>query len=165
LKELIASVTLFDSVNEKVGISLDEYLEKATEKEVEVEKDGKKEKQKQKTIYYIIAKSKSEALSSPYLSQFKEKGYDVLALTDPIDSFLVQGFNEYKNSKLVSITSGDVELEEKTEDDKKIEEKNKKEFKSLFDLTKSIIGEDKIEEVVFNNKLGSALGALKTSKT
>jgi molecular chaperone HtpG len=43
-----------------------------------------------KTIYYIIAKSEAEALASPYMAQFKEKGYDVLILTDHIDSFLVQ---------------------------------------------------------------------------
>jgi len=163
LKQNIAEISLFDSINEGKNISLDEYLEKAPEKEIEVEKDGKKEKKKQKTIYYIIAKSKAEALSSPYLSQFKEKGYDVLVLTDPIDSFLVQGFNEYKWVKLVSITSNDVELEEKTKAEKQKQEEKKKEFKSLFDLTKSIIGEDKIEEVIFNDKLGSALGALKTS--
>ncbi|MBT3728979.1 hypothetical protein HOF65_00130 [bacterium] len=71
-------------------MTLDEYLEKATEKEVEVEKDAKKEKVKEKTIYYIIAKSESEALSSPYLAQFREKNIDVIILTDPIDSFLVQ---------------------------------------------------------------------------
>jgi molecular chaperone HtpG len=87
---------LFNSINESKLINLDEYLEKAIEKEVEVEKDGKKEKVKQKSIYYIIAKSKSEALASPYLAQFKEKNIDVIALTDPIDSFIVQGFNEYK---------------------------------------------------------------------
>jgi molecular chaperone HtpG len=69
---------------------LDEYLEKALEKEVEIEKDGKKESKKEKTIYYILAKSKAEALASPYLAQFTEKDIDVLVLTDPIDSFLVQ---------------------------------------------------------------------------
>ncbi|MBT3726151.1 hypothetical protein HOG21_00135 [bacterium] len=76
--------------------TLEEYLDKTVEKEVEVEKDGKKEIEKSKTIYYIIAKSEAEALASPYLAQFKEKNIDVLMLTDPIDSFLVQGFNEYK---------------------------------------------------------------------
>jgi len=56
----------------------------------EKEQGQENEKKEVKTIYYIIAKSKAEALASPYLAQFKEKNIDVLALTDPIDSFLVQ---------------------------------------------------------------------------
>ena len=164
LKESIAEVSLFDSINESRLISLDEYLQKAPEKEIEVEKDGKKEKVKQKSIYYIIAKSKAEALASPYLAQFKDKNIDVLALTDPIDSFLVQWFNEYKGTKLVNITTDDIELEEKSEEEKKKIEEKKKEFKSLFDLVKSTIWEDKIEEVKFNDKLWNALWALKTPK-
>jgi len=163
LKEQIAWVTLFKWINSSDLTTLEEYLDKTVEKEVEVEKDGKKEIEKSKTIYYIIAKSEAEALASPYLAQFKEKNIDVLMLTDPIDSFLVQGFNEYKWSKLVSITNWDIELEEKTEEEKKQNEEKQKDFKSLFDLTKTTIWEDKIEEVVFNDKLWDALWALKTS--
>ncbi|MDR0771800.1 MAG: molecular chaperone HtpG, partial [Candidatus Peribacteria bacterium] len=37
-------------------------------------------------------------------------------------------------------------------------------LKALFDLIKSSIGDEKIEEVVLNDKLGNALGALKTPK-
>jgi molecular chaperone HtpG len=165
LKEEIAGVSLFNWINDSWLITLDEYLEKATEKEVEVEKDAKKEKVKEKTIYYIIAKSESEALSSPYLAQFREKNIDVIILTDPIDSFLVQWFNEYKGSKLVSITSNDIELEEETEAKKKEKEEKTKDFKWLLDLAKSTIWEEKIEEVILNDKLWTSLWALKTSAT
>jgi len=164
LKEDIASVSLFKSLNETSLITLDEYLEKAPIKKIEEEKDGKKEEKEIKTIYYIIAKSEAEAKASPYLAQFKDKWVDVLVLTDAIDSFLVQGFNEYKGSKLVSITSSDIELEEKTQEEKKAQEEKTSEFKSLFDLAKKTIWDDRIEEVVFNDKLWDALGALKTTK-
>ncbi len=126
LKNEIAWISLFNSMNESWLITLDSYLENAPEKDVEIEKEGKKEVEKQKTIYYIIAKSESEAMSSPYLAQFKEKNIDVLVLTDAIDPFLVQGFNEYKDSKLVSITTWNIELEEQTEEKKKETEENKK---------------------------------------
>jgi len=63
------------------------------------------------------------------MAQFKEKNVDVLILTDHIDSFLVQSFNEYKGSKLVSITSNDIELEEKTEEDIKKDEEKTNDFK------------------------------------
>ncbi len=162
LKEEIAEISLFKWINDSKFITLDEYLEKALEKDVEVEKDGKKEKEKQKTIYYIIAKSEAEANASPYIAQFKDKNIDVLVLTDPIDSFLVQWFNEYKWTKLVSITNNDIELEEKTEEEKKQEEEKVKDFKWLLELVKSTIWEDKIENVSLKSNLWDSLWALKT---
>ncbi len=165
LKDSIAEISLFKWINNSDYISLDEYLETVPEKENEIEKDGKKEKIKEKTIYYIIAKSESEALASPYMAQFKEKNIDVLILTDHIDSFLVQWFNEYKWSKLLSITANDIELEKKSEEEKKKEEEKIKDFKWLLDLTKSTIWEEKIESVIFNDKLGDAFWALKTPST
>ena len=166
LKQEIAGVSLFNSVDNSSPISLDEYLEKAPEKEVEreIEEDGKKVKkvEKEKTIYYIISKSRWEALSSPFLAQFKEKNIDVLVLTDAIDSFLVQGFNEYKWAKLVSITTSDIELDEKSNEEKEKIEEAKKDYKSLLDLIKSTIWDDKIEEVKLSDNLWDSLWALKT---
>lgn len=162
LKEEIAWVSLFKWINNSSFITLDEYLETAHEKEVKKEVDWKEEVTKEKTIYYIIAKSESEALASPYLSQFREKNIDVLILTDAIDSFLVQWFNEFKWAKLVSITSNDIELEEKTQEEKEKEEKQEKEMQWLLDLVKNTIGDEKIEKVVLNDKLWNSLGALKT---
>ncbi len=159
LKEFIAEVSLFNSISDSKLISLDEYL--TSSQPSPLEEKG----QEHKKIYYIIAKSMSEALASPYLAQFKEKNIDVIALTDPIDSFIVQWFNEYKGVKLVNITTEDIELEEKSEEETKKQEEKKKEFKSLFDLTKSTIWEDKIEDVVFNDKLWDAFWALKTPKS
>ena len=164
LKQDIAWVTLFKWINNNDLITLDEYLEKALVKKEEVEIEGKKEQKEIKTIYYIIAKSENEAIASPYIAQFREKNIDVLVLTDAIDSFLVQSFNEYKDAKLVSITSSDIELEDKTEDEKQKEETKKQDYKSLFDLIKNTIWDEKIEDVVLNDKLWTALWALKTPK-
>jgi len=164
LKQDIAWVTLFKWINNNELITLDEYLEKAPVKKEEVEIEGKKEQKEIKTIYYIIAKSENEAIASPYIAQFREKNIDVLVLTDAIDSFLVQSFNEYKDAKLVSITSSDIELEDKTEDEKQKEETKKQDYKSLFDLIKNTIWDEKIEDVVLNDKLWTALWALKTPK-
>jgi len=156
LKEQIAEICLFKWIKSSEFISLDEYLEKAPSKKIEDKEE--------KTIYYIIAKSENEALASPYLAQFREKNIDVLVLTDAIDSFLFQGFSEYRWVKLVSITSGDIELEEQNEEQKKQKEEKTKEFKSLLDFTKSVLWDDKIEEVVLNDKLTDSIWALKTPK-
>ena len=162
LKESIAEVLNFKSMTENKKISLEDYLEKAPEKEIEVEIDWKKETKKEKTIYYITGKSESEVLASPYLAQFKENNVDVLLLTDHIDSFIVQTLTEYKWAQLKSITADDIKLKEETEEDKKKEEKKSKEFKDLLELTKNTIWAEKIEKVELNDKLGSALWALKT---
>ena len=132
LKSDIAGVSLFKGINDSTLISLDEYLEKAPAKNEEVEIEGKKESKETKTIYYIIAKSEAEALASPYLAQFREKNIDVLVLTDPIDSFIVQWFSEYKESKLVSITGADIELDEQTDEEKAKKEETKKDIKRFL---------------------------------
>ncbi len=173
LKTEIAGVSLFKWINTGELITLDEYLEKAPNSPHSVSPKGREEatesvdndeNKKEKSIYYIIAKSESEALASPYLAQFREKNIDVLVLTDPIDSFLVQWFTEYKDAKLVSITSNDIELEEKTEEQKKEKEEKQKNMKWLFELIKNTIWEEKIEEVVLNDNLWNSLWALKTPK-
>ena len=176
LKEEIASVSLFKTLNEANLITLEEYLSKAPEKKVkkhehshdcdcwhehnhEHKEHWHEEKEElKKTIYYIIAKSENEAKASPFISQFREKWIDVLILTDAIDSFWVTWISEFKWADFVSITSSEIELEEKTEEEKK------KEFKSLFDFIKNSIWDDKIEEVVLNNNLWENLWALKTPK-
>ena len=189
LKEDIASVSLFKSYSENKYITLEEYLQKAPTKTEKVKCDHdehwhhcchecseeeekthshchehKEETKEVKKIYYIIAKSESEARISPFLSQFKKAWVDVLILTDAIDSFWVTALDEYKGTKLVSIAASDIELEEKTEEQKQEEQKQKQDFKSLSDFIKNIIWEDKIEEVVLNNNLGENLWALKTPK-
>jgi molecular chaperone HtpG len=162
LKEQVAEILNFKSMIDSKRINLDDYLEKASEKEIEVEIDGKKEIKKEKTIYYITGKSESEVLASPYLAQFRENKVNVLLLTDHIDSFIVQTLTEYKGSQLKSITADDIELKKTTNKAKKEKEEKAKEFKDLLELTKNTIWAEKIEKVELNDKLGSALWALKT---
>ena len=151
LQEKIASVLKFKNLEWK-NISLDNYLENFKTK------DSKQEK----FIYYIIWKNENEALASPYLNQFKENNVDVLILTDPIDSFLIQNFKEYKWIKLKSITSSDIKLKEETKEEKEKKEKQKKDYKSFLELTKNTISALKIEKVELNENLWDAVWALKT---
>ena len=188
LKEDIAEVLSFQSYLEDKKVFLDEYLEKMKADEVNSssheatkDKQWKKEETKdwdtidnpvwsekddkkssEKKIYYITAKSKSEALASPYLNQFSEAKVDVLLLTDPIDEWLVQSLTEYKWAQLISILSDDIELWETSEEEKKKEEKQEKDFKDMLELAKNTLWNDKIEKVVLNKKLWDAVWALKT---
>lgn len=156
LKEQIREVIKFESLLLEKSITLDEYLEKA--------KTTKKDEKETKTIYYITAKSKKEAIANPYIDQFKDKNIDVLLLTDPIDEWIIQSLTEYKQNKLKSITDIKLEEENLKEEDKQKLEEQKKEFRDLFELIKNIIWKDKIEEVKISTRLWNNLRALSTKQ-
>ena len=147
-REEIAGLVKFDTLDGKT-LSLDEYIEQLADKE-------------KKEIYFIAGKSKAEVLASPYLAQFKENNVDVLLFTEPVDHFVLQVLNEFAGHKMVSATSDEVKLKEKTEEETKKEEELKKDFSDFLELSKNTIGSDIIEKVELNENLGSALGALKT---
>lgn len=147
-KEDIAGLVKFETLQGK-KITLDEYIEALENKE-------------KKELYFIAGKSKTEVLGSPYLEQFREEKVDVILMSDPVDHFVVQVLKAYKEFELKSVTSDDIVLTEKSEEEVKKQEETKKDFGDFLELTKNTIGADKIEKVELNEKLGSALGALKT---
>ena len=144
----IAGLVKFETLQGK-KITLDEYIENLTDKN-------------KKDIYFIAGKSKTEVLGSPYLEQFRDAKVDVVLMTDPIDQFIVQALKQYKEFTLTSVTADNIALKEKSEEETKKTEETKKDFSDFLELTKNTIGSAKIEKVELNEKLGSALGALKT---
>lgn len=157
LKEDIAGVVKFYSLLKEKEITLDEYLETSSfEKEIW---EGE-EKKKIKEIYFITAKTLSEAKANPYIDQFKNKNIDVLLLTDPIDEWVVQSLSEYKWNPLKSITNAELNLD--WEEEKQELETLQKDSKDLLELIKNTIGAEKIEKVQISKRLGENLGALST---
>lgn len=86
----------------------------------------------------------------------------MLLLTDTIDEWIIGVLDQYKGTKLKSVTASDIELEVETEELKQEKQKKKEEFKDLLELIKNTIGSDVIEKVELNNNLSEALAALKT---
>ena len=64
----------------------------------------------QEDIYYVIAEDFSSAARSPHLDSFRQRGIEVLYFTDPIDSFMLVGLNEYKEHKLRNVDEADIDL-------------------------------------------------------
>ena len=60
----------------------------------------------QKEIYYLIGETREQLEHSPYLESFRDKGWEVLLLTDPIDEFVVAALTEYKGKKLKAVDRG-----------------------------------------------------------
>jgi molecular chaperone HtpG len=65
----------------------------------------------QQAIYYVIAESRALAEKSPHTEALRKKGYEVLFMTDAVDSFAVEGLDEFDGTKLVSATSSDLKLD------------------------------------------------------
>jgi molecular chaperone HtpG len=78
--------------------SLDDYIGRA--------------KDDQDKIYYILADNHATAVASPHLEQLREKGIEVLLLTDRIDPWLVDGLGEYESKALVDIGRAALDLPE-----------------------------------------------------
>jgi molecular chaperone HtpG len=80
----------------------------------------------QEEMYYITAESREVAASSPHLEAFRDQGYEVLFLVDPVDELLVQTVHEFDGKRLKSIGKGTVELgseEERKQRKEKLEER------------------------------------------
>ena len=66
----------------------------------------------QKNIFYILGDDERSIIHSPHLETFQHQGYDVLFLTDPMDSFMLLRLIQFKELKLVNVASGDITLPE-----------------------------------------------------
>jgi len=69
----------------------------------------------QEAIYYVIGESLAQVRSSPHIEALKQKGYEVLYLTDPVDPFMTERLTEYDGVKLVSASDASMSLDAEEE--------------------------------------------------
>lgn len=100
-------------------------------------------KENQEHIYFITGESKKAVENSPFVSGIKEKGYDVLFMTDPIDEYMCQHVREFEGKKMINITK----------DNTQFQEKNEEYENHLCKKMKEILN---VEKVVVSSRLGSA---------
>ena len=123
----------------------------------------------QKDIYYIAADTKSQALSSPHLEGFKSKGIKVLVMADPIDQFWLSMAGQFKEKNFVSITQGEIDLDNIKSDKK--DPKNKdtkkddvdKKFTNLIAHLKASLGQN-IKDIRLTSKLTDSPACLVADK-
>ncbi|RME34395.1 MAG: molecular chaperone HtpG, partial [Gammaproteobacteria bacterium] len=96
-------------------------------------------KEGQKAIYYHIADTWQAARSSPHLEVFRDKGYEVLLLSDPIDEWLVTHLGEFEGHPLKSVAKGELDLEDE-ESRKRIEEAVKEHGALMERIQKALEG-------------------------
>lgn len=124
--------------SEDKWVSLDDYV--------------KRMQPEQKDIYYITGDNLNALINSPHLEKLKEKSYEVLLMTDPVDEWVVQALTEFDGKPLKSAEKGDLDLE-------KVDESRKEEFNALFGFVKGQL-EAKVKEVKASVRLKDSVACL-----
>jgi TNF receptor-associated protein 1 len=113
----------------------------------------------QKHIYYLVAPSRAQAESSPYLEACKAKGYEVLYLYAHVDEFVMQHLGNVKGKFIVSVEAEnpDISLEKNDDDDDKVSAKSKEnmsdeESKELLKWFSDVLA-FQLKEVTKSNRL------------
>lgn len=98
-REALQGLMLFGSSRDGESLtSLREYVERMPEG--------------QSDIWYLTGTSREQIENSPALEAFRDRGWEVLYLTDPVDELVAQTVTEFEGKKLRSAGKGAVELEE-----------------------------------------------------
>ena len=137
-KEQLQDLLLFHSSSENKLVSLAEYVSRM--------------KEEQKYIYYATGESVARIEHLPQAELVKDKGFEILYLTDDIDEFAIQMMREYQEKQFKSISAGDLDLE--TEEEKEEIKKQEEENKDLFAAMKEALG-DKVSKVRLSQRLKS----------
>jgi molecular chaperone HtpG len=106
----------------------------------------------QKDIYYLTGDSLTALADSPLLERLKDKGYEVLLMSDPVDEWVVQSLTEYDGKPLKSVEKGDLELGD-------VDAEKEESYAPLFGFIKSKL-QDKIKDVKPSKRLKDSLACL-----
>ncbi len=116
----------------------------------------------QEAIYYIAGPNLDVLRRSPHLEAFRDKGVEVLLLTDPVDEVWVgQGPVAYRDKPFRSVGHGEVELGSDADREKAKEDLEKKEqsFGDLLGALKAAL-EDDVKEVRLSSRLKQSAACL-----
>ncbi len=138
-KEKLQDLIMFKTSSSDDYITLKEYVERKPEA--------------QKAIYYATGKNKAAIMNLPQMDLVKEKGYEVLFLTDEIDEFMIQILNTYEDTPFKSLQQGEADFidEEKKESLKAQEKENKDVLKAMKNALK-----DKVKDVKLSARLSDS---------
>jgi molecular chaperone HtpG len=113
-KDKVVSLLLFESSHDPEKLTrLQDYVARM--------------KEDQNEIFYLTGESRKVVENSPHLEAFKERGYEVLYLTDPVDELVVQALGEFEKHKLKSVSKGTMKLGNEEENERVVKELKEKE--------------------------------------
>jgi molecular chaperone HtpG len=109
----------------------------------------------QDEIYYLTGESRAVVENSPHLEAFKEKGYEALYLTEPVDELLAQSLWDYEGKRLKSAGKGALKLGDTQEERERVEaelKKKEEEAGDLFAVVQKALDEY-VKQVRLSNRL------------
>jgi molecular chaperone HtpG len=137
-KELLKDLLMFYSSNDKKLVTLDEYVSRM--------------KEDQKYIYYAAGETVDKVDTLPQTEVVKDKGYEILYLTESVDEFALKVLESYNDKQFKSVSDADLDLDtpEEKEEFKKLAEESKD---MLEEIAKSLDG--KITSAKLSERLKS----------
>ena len=109
-------------------------------------------KEGQDAIYFASGESVAKLDTLPQTEMLKDKGYEILYLTDNVDEFIVKMLVDYDGKEFKSIQSSDADFE--SEDEKKEKKEKTEQNKDLLGEIKKAL-EGKVADVRISAKLRS----------
>lgn len=134
-KDKLKDLLMFTSSKEKKLITLKEYIDNM--------KEG------QDKIYFASGETVDKIDLLPQVESVKDKGYEILYLTDYIDEFVIQVLNKYEDKEFINVSKDNLDLD--TEEEKDKLKKQNEDSRDMLSLMKEAIGD--IKEVRFTNRL------------
>ncbi|MDO4571744.1 MAG: molecular chaperone HtpG [Clostridia bacterium] len=138
-KEFLSELILFHSAAQGRLVTLKEYVERMPED--------------QKYIYYACAETTARAERLPQTELVREKGWDILCMTDDVDEFAVKMLFSFMDKEFKSVSDPDLGLgsEADRESVKALQEENK----TLLEAMGAALG-GLVKEVRLSDRLKSS---------
>ena len=136
-KDELKDLLMFYSSTEKKLVTLDEYVSRM--------------KKDQENIYYACGENNDKVDNMPQVEGIKEKGYEILYLTEYVDEFALQTLTTYNAKKFVNVSNDSIDLD--TEEEKKELEKANSNAKDMFDKMLKVLENNNITSIKFTHRL------------
>ncbi|MBJ6613538.1 molecular chaperone HtpG [Streptomyces sp. I4(2020)] len=107
----------------------------------------------QDDIYYITGESRETIDNSPHMEAFRERGIEVLLLTDPVDEVWADAVGEFEGKRLRSVAKGEIDLDAREDDRSEDEQKQQAEaYAGLLGWMRERLDDD-VKEVRLSTRL------------
>ena len=137
-KEKLQDLLLFYSSKTEKMTTLKEYTERMLEN--------------QDSIYYASGETIDKIKGLPQAQAIKDKGYEILYLTESVDEFVLQVIMQYNNKKFVNVCADNIDIG--TEEEKEALKKENDDNKEMLKFMKEAISNE-VQEVRFTCRLSN----------
>ncbi|MFI9470247.1 molecular chaperone HtpG [Streptomyces sp. NPDC052492] len=139
-RDALLAVASFASTHEEgEAVTLKQYVERMPEG--------------QDDIWFITGESREAIDNSPHMEAFRERGIEVLLLTDPVDEVWVDAVGEFEGKRLRSVAKGEIDLDARRDDRSEDEQKQQAEaYAGLLGWMRERL-EDDVKEVRLSTRL------------